>query len=91
MVKKKEALITKEMPVMEALARYPEIVPILMGYGLHCVGCHFASFDTLEKGAKMHGMDDETISMMVKDANLLIERFADFNKSQKSLNNSPSS
>jgi len=91
MVKKTDTLITKEMPVMDALTKYPEIAPILMGYGLHCVGCHFASFDTLENGAKMHGIDDETIEMMVKDANLIIKRFAEVNKSQKSLNTSTSS
>jgi hybrid cluster-associated redox disulfide protein len=85
MVKKKEIFVTKETPVMDALTKYPEIAPILMGYGLHCVGCHFASFDTLERGAKMHGIDDETIEMMIKDANLIIERFAEVKKSQKSI------
>ena len=85
MDKKKETFVTKETPVMDALTKYPEIVPILMGYGLHCVGCHFASFDTLERGAKMHGIDDETIDMMIKDSNLIIERFAEVKKSQKSV------
>ena len=56
---------------MDVIEKYPEIAPILTGYGLHCVGCHFSSFDTVEAGSKIHGMDQETFEMMLKDVNAI--------------------
>ncbi|MDE1848854.1 MAG: DUF1858 domain-containing protein [Nanoarchaeota archaeon] len=75
-VKMKEHAITKDMMLTDILARYPEVAPILMGYGLHCVACHFSSYDTLENGARLHGMDDETLDMMIKDMETIIRQFA---------------
>jgi len=69
MVKK---LITKDMVLAEVIIEHPEIAPILTGYGLHCVGCHFSSIDTIESGAKIHGLTDEVIEMMVKDVNAIV-------------------
>ena len=65
-------LITKDMLIMDILEKYPQIAPILMGYGLHCVGCSFSSFDTLEGAINIHGMDDETFEMLLKDVNTTI-------------------
>ena len=62
-------LITKDSLLMESIEKYPDIAPILTGYGLHCVGCSFSSFDTVENGAKIHSMDKETFEMMLKDIN----------------------
>ncbi len=64
--------ITKESPIMDAIEKHPEIIPILLGYGLHCVGCHFSQFDTIENGAKIHGMSKENLKMMLKDVNAVI-------------------
>ncbi len=86
MVKKTEnKFVTKNMILVDVITKYPEVAPILMGYGLHCVGCHFSSIDTIENGAKLHGLDDEMIEMMLRDANLIIEKF-NAAKSPKSLN-----
>ena len=65
---------TKDMLVMDIIQEHPDVATVLMGYGLHCVGCHFSDIDTLESGARIHGMDDETINMMVKDVNAMIEK-----------------
>lgn len=65
-------LITKDMLVTEIVEKHEEAIPILMGYGLHCIGCSFSSFDTIESGAKLHGMDGKTIKMMMKDLNAAI-------------------
>ncbi|MDP2628285.1 MAG: DUF1858 domain-containing protein [Nanoarchaeota archaeon] len=66
--------ITKETIINEIVEKYPETIVVLMGYGLHCVGCHFSGFDTLESGAKIHGMDNETIEMMLKDLNEIVKQ-----------------
>jgi len=65
-------LITKDMLVTEIVEKHAEAIPILMGYGLHCIGCSFSSFDTIENGAKLHGMDGEAIKMMMRDLNAVI-------------------
>jgi len=78
--KTEEQFVKKDMLMIDIIMQYPEVAPILMGYGLHCVGCHFSGADTLEMGAKLHGMDEETIEMMLKDANLIIEKFAEVRK-----------
>lgn len=64
-------LITKNMLLMEAITKYPDIAPILTGYGLHCVGCHFSNMDTIESGAKIHGLTEDVIEMMLKDVNAI--------------------
>ncbi len=74
-MEKTEQFVTKEMFLIDIIAKYPEAAPILMGYGLHCVGCHFSGADTLEMGAKMHGIDDEILEMILKDVNIVIEKF----------------
>lgn len=65
-------LITKDMLITDVLERYPEVAPILMGYGLHCVGCNFSSFDTLEGAINIHGMPKEDFEMLLKDVNFLV-------------------
>ncbi len=74
-MRKEKKFVIKDMFLIDIITKYPEAAPILMGYGLHCVGCHFSGADTLEMGAKMHGMDEETVTMMLKDVNIIIEKF----------------
>ncbi len=72
--------IKKDMLLMEVVEKHPESAAILTGYGLHCVGCHFSDIDTLEAGAKLHGMDNETIEMMIKDINEVIKHMKEGDK-----------
>ena len=65
--------IKKDMLINQILEKYPEAATILMGYGLACVGCHFSKVDTIESGAKIHGLGDEEIEMMLKDINTLLQ------------------
>ena len=68
MVKK---LITKDMLLDDIVKKYPETIMILMGYGLHCVGCIVSEIETIEQGAKIHGLDDKEIDFMLKDLNAI--------------------
>ena len=65
--------IKKNMPINEIINNYPDLIPLLMGYGLHCIGCSFSAHDTIEQGAKLHGMSDEDVNMMIHDCNELLE------------------
>ncbi len=63
-----------DMLVSEVIAAFPKAAAVLMGYGLHCVGCAANAFDTIEGGAKLHGMDDAEIARMVADVNVAINK-----------------
>lgn len=70
---KKSEKITKKTNLGALVQQYPKIGKMLAEeYGLHCVGCMAASFDSLEQGAKIHGYDDKEIGEMVKRLNELI-------------------
>ena len=53
-------------------SNYPRAAEILMAHGLHCIGCGVSAFETLEQGAKAHGMDDTEIKKMLKEINSAI-------------------
>ena len=73
-MKKEKAKINKDILMGRLVADYPEIGSVLMEeYGLHCVGCMAASMETLEQGAKVHGMSDKEIDRMVADLRQLAE------------------
>lgn len=64
--------INKDMTVGDVVQKYPEVGPILTEYGLHCVGCHVATWETIEQGTMGHGMPNEVMVSMVDDANKFI-------------------
>ena len=49
--------ITKEMTIGEILRAKPEVAPVLMEAGMHCLGCPSAQGESLEEAALVHGMD----------------------------------
>jgi len=61
--------ITKDMLIGEVIQKAPKSAEIMMDYGLHCIGCCGAAMESIEQGAKMHGMSDEKIDEMVKKMN----------------------
>ncbi len=62
--------INKNMTFGELLRQLPSAGQILMGYGMHCIGCHIAVTETIEQGARAHGLDDKTIEKMINELNL---------------------
>jgi len=70
--KQTENKVTKQILINELIEKHPQVAEILTSYGLHCVGCHFSSFDTLEDASMIHGIDEEEIDMMVRDVNKIL-------------------
>jgi len=64
--------ITKDMNLAKVIDLYPDTAEILLDYGLHCVGCFANTFDTIEMGAKIHGMSDSEIAEMVDRLNEVV-------------------
>ena len=54
-------MITKDTGIIEAVQNHPEILQVFAEYGLGCVGCMAARFETLEQGAAAHGIDIEAL------------------------------
>jgi len=63
------ATITKEMTLGEVVQTYPETVNIMFKYGLHCIGCHVATWETIEQGMLAHGNTAGQIESMVREMN----------------------
>lgn len=72
--------ITKNMKLGDIIKEYPETVEVMLKRGLHCVGCHIAAWETLEQGAKAHGMSDKDVESMVKEMNELSNNIRKKNK-----------
>ena len=53
--------ITKDTTIGEALQIDAGIIPILMGIGMHCVGCSWSAGETLEEAAMVHGIDPDML------------------------------
>ena len=49
--------ITKEMTIGEILRSNPEVAPVLMEAGMHCLGCPASQGESLEEAAMVHGID----------------------------------
>jgi len=58
MVGKKEK-ITKDMTFAQVFKKYPKLAETFFKHGLMCIGCPFATQETLEQGAITHGLDPE--------------------------------
>jgi hybrid cluster-associated redox disulfide protein len=62
----KKTPISKNSNLGELISDYPHLAQTLVNdYHLHCATCFAASFETLEEGAKAHGLSDEEIDDMI--------------------------
>ena len=58
--------ITKEMTIGEILRTNPDVAPILMNAGMHCLGCPSAQGESLEEAAMVHGMDIDELMAKIE-------------------------
>ncbi|MBN2567471.1 DUF1858 domain-containing protein [Candidatus Woesearchaeota archaeon] len=65
----KDRLITEEMTLGEVVRNYPDAAMVMMQFGLHCIGCHVAAYETVGQGALAHGLSDKEIGEMLDEMN----------------------
>ena len=53
--------ITKEMTIGEILRTNPDVAPVLMEAGMHCLGCPSAQGESLEEAAMVHGIEPDAL------------------------------
>lgn len=58
--------ITKDMTIGEILRTNPDVAPILMQAGMHCLGCPSAQGESLAEAAMVHGMDIEELMKKIQ-------------------------
>ncbi len=56
-MKKKNVEITKTMTIEKVIGLDENVVPILLGFGLHCLGCPMSRAESLEEACMVHGID----------------------------------
>jgi|ETNmetMinimDraft_2_1059921.scaffolds.fasta_scaffold63025_2 iron-sulfur cluster assembly accessory protein len=72
--KSEQLKITKDTTIGDIIEKYPQTIDILNDLGVHCVGCHVSTVESLEMGFKGHGMSDEQINDAVKRLNEVVEK-----------------
>ncbi len=77
----KTYVLTKSQILLTVSQESPRAAELLADYGLHCISCFFSEYDTLETGAKVHGMSDTDVEDMVEEINALLEK--EFKEQQK--------
>mgnify|MGYP003297491348 CR=1 FL=1 len=55
------AAVTKEMTIGEILRVKPEVAPVLLEMGMHCLGCPSARGESLAQACAVHGVDVEEL------------------------------
>ena len=63
------AIFTKDMPMMVALQADPRAKDVFASHGMGCIGCMGVSMESIEDGAKMHGIDP---NLVVAELNKLV-------------------
>lgn len=78
---KEKVVIHRQMTIEQILSLFPykaqKLAQEITRAGLHCVGCHAATWETLEAGMLGHGMAEEQINTLVQRLNALLEEEAD--------------
>lgn len=66
---KEAGKITKDTTIGDVVKNFPQVIPTLMSYGVHCVGCHVSEFETIEQGLMGHGYDKEFVDKAIEELN----------------------
>lgn len=57
------AQISKDMLIGELITLDERIAPVLMGVGMHCLGCPSSQAESLEEACMVHGLNvDELVA-----------------------------
>ncbi len=53
--------ITPDMIIGDVVLAFPETFPVLQSFGIHCIGCYASTFESIEEGVSLHGLDPEKV------------------------------
>ena len=61
------AVVTKDTLIGDLLRIDANVAPILLGIGMHCLGCPSSQGETIEEAAMVHGLDCEALMEDITD------------------------
>lgn len=61
------AKVSKDMIISDIIQIDGGIIPILLGAGMHCIGCPSAQGESLEEAAMVHGLDVDELITQIND------------------------
>ena len=64
-------MIAKNMTILDIIVKYPQTQSVFEKYGMACSGCMAAMDETLESGAKMHGIE---IEKLLQELNTVLQK-----------------
>jgi iron-sulfur cluster assembly protein len=68
--------VDPDMTIAQIFETFPgkmsKLAEIMTSYGLHCVGCHANTMETLREGMLVHGFEKEKLGMLIKDLNKIV-------------------
>ena len=59
--------VTKDMNIREMVMMDEGIAEILMGAGMHCLGCMMSHFENLEQACAVHGIDADALVNVINE------------------------
>ena len=54
------------MTIGEILVSNPDVAPVLMEAGMHCLGCPASQGETLAEAAMVHGIDIDSLMQAIE-------------------------
>ena len=54
-------MVTKEMLIGEIVAKGDKYIEVLLGAGMHCLGCPASAGESLEEACAVHGIDADAL------------------------------
>lgn len=55
------ARVTKDTMIGDLLQIDPNVAPLLLNIGMHCLGCPSSQMETIEEAAMVHGLDPDDL------------------------------
>ena len=59
--------VTKDMNIREMVMMDEGIAQILMGAGMHCLGCMMSHFENLAQACAVHGIDADALVNQINE------------------------
>ena len=60
-------VVNRKTLIGEIENQYPETAEVLLGIGMHCLGCPASQAASLEDACAVHGVDPESVIKAIND------------------------
>ena len=54
-------MITEDMTIAEVMRLDPEVAPVFLSYGMHCLYCPVSSAESIREASQVHGVNAEAL------------------------------